>query len=125
METTNTKSKTLAKTLTLNKIDYFNMHLSLVNCLLPVKMSHKEIEILACALSFDGILANDRFSTTGKKIIRQTIKPEISHPGLSNYMKSLKQKGFLVEKEGRLEIIPLLHPNKTQQDYMFRLIAKN
>ena len=117
------ENKPITKTLSLDRIDYFQTHLSIVNCLIPVKLTPKEIEVLACFMSFTGTLAEDRFSTTGKKIVRETL--QISHQGLSNYMKYLSDSGFLIETNGRTEILPLLQPNIDQQVYMIKLARKS
>lgn len=115
--------KPIAKTLRLDKIEYYVTHLSIINCLLPVKLTQKEIEVLAWFMSFDGILANDRFGTTARKIVRQELS--ISHQGLSNYLKSLVQKKFLIEDGEQYKILSILHPNKDEQGYMLKLININ
>jgi len=81
-----------------------------------------EIKILAYFMSFSGELANDRFSSTGRKIIRDNLS--LTHQSLSNYMRSLLDKKFLLEKNGILTILPLLHPETTEQQYMIKLINK-
>jgi DNA-binding MarR family transcriptional regulator len=112
--------KPIFKTLKLDKIEYYVTHLSIINCVLPTKLTPKEIEVLAWFMSFDGDIARDRFGTTAKKIVRESLN--ISHQGLSNYMKSLSDKKFLLEQNGNTSILPLLHPDKNEQTYFLKLI---
>ena len=109
----------ITKTLRLEKIEYYITHLSIVNCVLPVKLTPKEIEVLAWFMSFDGDMAKDRFGTKAKKTVR--IAMTLTHQGLSNYMRSLADKKFLLERDGKMEILPILHPNKDKQKYMLTL----
>ncbi len=112
--------KPIVKTLKLDKIEYYITHLSIVNCLLPIKLTPKEIEVLAWFMSFDGILAEERFGTTARKIVRKELK--ISHQGLSNYMNTLTTKQFIIEEGKGFKILPFLHPDQQEQAYSLKLI---
>lgn len=109
------------KVVQLSKVRYYETHLSLVNALIPRKMTPKEIEVVSRFMSLDGSIADiDRFGTSAKKIIKEQLG--LSDGGLGNYMKSLKDKGFLVVKEGRTLIHPILENDPTEQAYQFKLI---
>lgn len=110
----------ISKSLILNNEDYFRVHMEIINPLLPIKLSPKEIEILAIFMTFTGTLEQDKFSTTGKKIVREKLK--LSHQSLSNYIASLVKKGFLVESDNKLELRPILFPHKEEQTYLIKLI---
>lgn len=110
----------IIKTLRLEMFEYYTTHLSIVNCLLPVKITNKEIEILSLFMCFDGILEDDRFGTTAKKMIRE--KLGLSHQGLSNYITSLKEKKLLSIENEKIKILPILHPNREEQAYMIKLV---
>ena len=110
----------LKKQLRLDKYQYYTTHLAIVNALLPIKLTPKEIEVLGIFMSFEGELAKERFGTTGKKLVKDKLK--LSQPGLSNYIKSLLKKGFLKKISGNMEILPILHPEKEVQSYQFKLI---
>lgn len=110
----------IIKTLRLSKIDYYHTHLSIVNCLLPRKMTPKEIEVLAAFMSLEGAIALHRFGPTAKKLIMQELK--LSPAGLSNYITSLTDKGFLIKTGDITNILPLLIPEEDVQYYKFRLI---
>jgi len=106
----------IKKELTLSAIEYYNTHLQLINPLLPVHMTPKEIEVLANFMSFTGLLAEDRFGTTAKKKVKEKMK--LSNAGLSNYMRTLKDKGFVKEDS----ILPILFPENGSQLYQFKLV---
>jgi len=112
--------KHIVKTLRLEMFDYYQTHLSIVNCLLPSKITNKEIEILSLFMCFDGILEDDRFGTTAKKMIRERLA--LSHQGLSNYITSLTKKKLLSVENEKIKILPILHPNRDEQSYMIKLV---
>lgn len=113
--------KPLIKSLTLSDKEFFITHIHIVNALLPVKLSQKEIEVLAVFMSFTGTLAQDRFSTTGKKMVKEILN--LSPQSLWNYIKSLKEKKLVYPNgQNKLEIMPILFPqNRNQQKYIIQL----
>ena len=70
-------------------------------------------------MSLEGDIANDRFGTSARKIVRSQLN--ISPGGLGNYLKSLRSKGFLKEEAGTFVILSILHPSPEGQGYMFKL----
>lgn len=108
----------IQKILKLNKNSYYETHLSIINTLLPVKMTPKEIEVLARFMALEGDIAKQRFGASAKKIVKEQL--ELSSAGLSNYMISLNDKGF-INKE-TMEILPILIPDNEEQVYMFKLV---
>ncbi|MHA1197729.1 MAG: hypothetical protein ACTSQF_00030 [Candidatus Heimdallarchaeaceae archaeon] len=66
-------------------------------------------------MSFTGILAEDRFGATARKKVKTTMK--LSNAGLSNYMRTLKDKGFITTNK----ILPILFPENGSQLYQFKL----
>lgn len=111
----------IRKTLKLKKEDFYKKHLLIINHILPVQMTNKEAEVLACFMSLEGDLANDPFSTSGRKIVMR--KLNIKPGGLGNYLDAFKRKGFVLENKTSkdLRIIPILIPNKETQLYQFKL----
>lgn len=109
----------LVKILKLNNDDYFIQHLAIVNSVLPVKLTPKEIEVLGTFMSFTGELGERRFEATARKIVMD--KLGLSPGGLSNYLKSLKDKGFVKNNE----ILDILFPEKEEQIIVFKLINKD
>lgn len=109
----------IKKSLKLNKSDYYTKHLLIINHILPIQMTPKEAEVLAAFMSLEGDLARDPFSTTGRKLVRQ--KVGISAGGLGNYLDQLKEKGFILENNKDLKILPILIPENRIQGYQFKL----
>jgi hypothetical protein len=111
--------KIIIKALNLDLHNYYVTHLNILNAIFPVKLTPKEIEVLAVFISFEGDLAELRFSTTGRKIVKQRLN--ISDGGLGNYINSLKEKRFIREGTNGLYIIPLVFPESKEQSYQFKL----
>ena len=109
----------IRKTLRLSKEDYYKKHLFLINHILPIQMTLKEVEVLAAFMSLEGDIAKDPFGTSGRKIVREKVK--ISPGGLGNYLEQLKSKGFIIEEKKQLSILPILIPEKKVQGYQFKL----
>jgi len=111
--------KEIKKLLKLSGIQYYQMHLSIINCLLPVKLTPKEIEVLSCFMSLTGDISRYRFGPSAKKIVMATMK--ITPAGLSNYMTSLLEKGFLQQTGDEITMLPILMPENGEQTYLFKL----
>ncbi|GHV61220.1 hypothetical protein FACS1894195_1400 [Bacteroidia bacterium] len=108
---------------TVPKSEYFEKHLSILNPLLPYELTRNEIKFLSMFMSFSGELATDRFSATGRKIVRKAMG--LSFPNMSNYLASLTKKEFIFEnKDGVLDIQPILFPDSNEQLYNIKLICK-
>ena len=112
--------KALSKRLELPVSEYYKVHLNIVNSLLPIKLTPKEVEVLALFMSLQGDIAKDRFGSTAKKLVKQELS--LSDGGLSNYIKTLKQKGFISPTN---EIPTLLTPNVDKQEYFLQIINKD
>ncbi len=110
------KIKMIKKVLKLGSLEYYNTHLQIINPLLPIHLTPKEIEVLAYFMSFDGVMEVDRFGTTARKIVKE--KLNLSNAGISNYMKSLKTKGFISDND----ILPILFPSNGTEQYQFKLV---
>jgi hypothetical protein len=109
--------KAISKKLVLNSKAYFIIHLSIINALLPIKLTPKELEIIALFMSLQGDIAKDRFGTTARKLVMKELG--LSDGGLGNYLKALKEKGFISKDN---EILSMLIPNNEKQEYFFQLI---
>lgn len=114
----------LRKRLDLEKIPYYETHLSLVNCILPTRLTPMEIKVLAAFMSLEGDVAQYRFGTTGRKIVMNQL--DLASAGLSNYIKSMLIKKFLIKKvDNQYEIWPILIPEAKEQMYVFKLVNKS
>lgn len=107
---------------TLEGTDYYKKHLAIINPLLPVQMTNKEIEVIATFLEVESELGIYTFSSIGRKKIRS--KLNLSHGGLSNYIRDLKLKEFLIETDGELSVQPILKAEPGAQFYQIKIINK-
>lgn len=114
----------IKKIMNVTKEDYYVVHLSIINPLLPVRMTPKELEVLGTFMSLTGDIAEaDRFGTTCKKIVKE--KLNLSDGGLGNYIKTLKEKGFIYySMDGKLSILDVLQADEKSQGYMFKIIEE-
>lgn len=110
----------IRKVLKLNKTDYYTKHLLIINHILPIQMTPKEAEVLACFMSLEGDIAEDPFGTSGRKIVRTKLGG-ISAGGLGNYLRQLQEKGFILKQGDVLNILPILIPSRLVQGYQFKL----
>ncbi len=118
--------KEIRKLLRLNKSDYYETHLYLINCVLPkeIRMTPMEIKVLAGFMSLEGDVAKFRFGPTGKRLVMHSVNPDkpLSAAGLSNYISSLINKGLIVKSTDVINIVPLLELEGNEQIYMFKLV---
>ena len=114
----------IKKILELEEDVYYSTHLSIINPMLPLSLTPKEIEVLASFMSLKGDIANvDRFATSCRKIVKK--KLNLSDGGIGNYIKSLRAKGFIKQnEEGILYIPKVLFAENNIQSYMFKIIKK-
>lgn len=116
-----TVNKIIKKKLVVDRYLFYKIHLSLINPIIGLNLTNREIEVLACFMMLDGDLENNQFSTTGREIVRD--KLNISFSGLSSYLKILKDKGCIIvnNETQKWEIPNVLKPNKKEQIYAFKL----
>lgn len=114
----------IKKTLTLSEEDYYTTHLSIINPMLPNQLTPKEIEVLGAFMSLKGdIVSSERFGTSCRKIVKKRLT--LSDGGLGNYIKSLKEKGFiLLNEEGIMYIPRVLFADNDVQGYMFKIVIQ-
>lgn len=111
----------IKKQINLTGEDYYIKHLSIINSMLPVQMTTKELEVLGTFMSLEGDIADrDRFGTTCRKIVKE--KLNLSDGGLSNHLKSLKEKSFIYSiGDNKMAILDVLLADESQQGYMFKI----
>ena len=107
----------IRKTVNISKDLYYVKHLEIINPLLPIRLTEKEISILACFLE----LKEDVFSPYNKFMIKEKLK--LSDSSLSNYLKSIKNKKFILcNTDGIWYINPVLLPDSEYQEYNFKIV---
>ncbi len=114
----------IKKIISVPREQYFIQHLSIINSMLPVRLTPKEIEVLGSFMSLKGdIVEEDRFGTTCRKIVKERLN--LSDGGLGNYIKALRDKNFIYTNEdGNLTIQEVLMADENNQSYLFKIIEK-
>jgi hypothetical protein len=110
----------IRKVLVLDRRSYYVTHLSLLNCLLPVTMTPMEVNVLAEFLALEGEITTYRFGPTARKVVMQEL--HLSPSGLSNYMRTLTDKGFLENDDGVLTVVATMLPEPLEQFFRVRLL---
>lgn len=114
-------SQPIQKVSKLNKVAYYATHLAIINAFLPVKLTEREMQVIARVMSFEGEMAQDKFGTSARKILKTDLS--MSDGGLGNFLKSMRDKRVIRENpEGKLDIHPILRNNPIEQVYNFKLI---
>jgi len=82
------------KVFRLDGLDYYRKHLEVLNTLLPVKLTDKEIDIISILLDRDiSDIEDDLLSTDIRRRLRETLN--LSHANISTRLKKLEEKGFI------------------------------
>lgn len=115
----------IRKSVTAQGSGYYAVHLSIISGLLPVKLTQKEIEVLAEFMNLDEKIVEDgRFNSVARKKVRESLN--LSPGGLGNYLKSLLEKGYLVKSDvtRKISVRDWLVPARDAQLYQFVLQNK-
>lgn len=107
--------KKVSKTISLDSSNYYRVHLELINPILPVRLSDRELLVLSCMMG-----VGDCFSKEGRKKVRE--KMGLSFGSLTNYIRQLKDKGFILGEDGDYRINGLIVPNGDSQEYYFKIV---
>lgn len=112
--------KPIQYSFSLNNFEYYKKHLSIISCLLPTKLTIKEIEVLSAFMSLDkGIIKDDMFNMLSRKLVKQ--KLGLSSASLSNYLRILLQKKVIDNKGGILVMKSFLIPGDKNQGYQIKI----
>ena len=117
--------KIIQKSFNLENQDYYIMHLNIVNAILPVKLTDKELEVLAAFMGLEKNLIEENYfnPVARKKVLK---KVGLSPAGLSNHLKSMIDKGFLSKNDitNTITIKQFLLPEEDGQGYQFKIVKK-
>lgn len=114
--------KIIQKSYKVKNDDYYKLHLTIINAVLPVKLTDKEIKVLASFMSLEkSLIKEDNFNSVARKQVKD--KLGLSPGGLSNHLKSMINKGFLSKNEitKRITIKEFLLPEDKIQGYQFKI----
>jgi DNA-binding MarR family transcriptional regulator len=118
--------KIIQKSFKLDKQQYYQKHIEIINTFLPIQLTEKEIEILSHFLSLEkNIIEEDIFNSFARKIVKN--KLNLSAGGLGNHLKSMIEKGFLNRNEftNRISIKDFLIPEENSQGYQIKISKQN
>ena len=116
--------KVIQKELKVGLDEYYKLHLTIINSILPVKLTDKEIEVLAAFMALDkSITEEDTFNSFARKKVKEKLD-NMSAGGLGNHLKSMIDKGFLDKKEmsNKITIKNFLLPEDNNQGYQFKIV---
>lgn len=109
--------KIISKSLVLHGSSYYVKHLEIINPLLPRRLTEKEIEVLAEFMFLD---LEDRFSSEGRKLVME--KLGLSFASMTNYLSSLRKKGFLIKGiNNTYDIVPVMLCDRDKMVYNFKI----
>ncbi len=113
----------IRKKMSFNRLEYFKKYIEIVSIILNVPLVEMEINVLASFLSLDkGITEDYMFNTVARKKVMESLK--LSPGGLSNYIRSLISKGYLLKSEinDSIKIRSGLFLKNDLQDFQIRLV---
>lgn len=116
--------RVIQKELKVTSSDYYLIHLNIINSVFPVKLTEKEIAILAGFMALEHTITGvDMFNSYARKIVKERLGG-MSSASLSNHLKSMLDKGFLTKDEetNRIFIKEFLLPEEDWQGYQFKLV---
>jgi DNA-binding MarR family transcriptional regulator len=114
--------------LKVNRYDYYVKHLEILNIVLPedkfpMKLSSKEIEVLAAFMSQDkNLIEEDMFNGVVRKKVMD--KLNLKPGGLGNHLKKMIEKKFLTKNEltKRIVLKSFLSPVDNHQGYRIKIV---
>lgn len=112
----------IQRLLKLDRMGYHVKHLTILNTILPMHLTEKEVEVLAAFMSLDSaIIKKDMFNTVARKEVREKLQQ--SPGGLGNHLKSMIAKGVIDKDEitKQLTVKEFLIPNPGVQYYKIKL----
>lgn len=112
--------KIIQKGFELPKLEYYQTHLKIVNAILPIGITSKEIEILSWFLTLPK--SDTMFSTPNRKAVIKALS--LTDGGMSNHLKNMKKKGLLKREDDNLVIVPALLPDERLQGYNLKIKIK-
>lgn len=101
----------------LNKKEFIPKYLKLINVILPLPLTNKELEILSAFMELEGdLVENDRFGTQARSYVREKFGFK-THSNLDNYIKYFKNKGVIFsDRNGKLQINPKISIPKNEKE---------
>ena len=115
--------KVIQRDFELEKLEFYKTHLRIVNAILPVNITNKELEIMAEFLILPKELTNgNMFNTLARREVIKRLG--LNDGGMSNHIKNMKKKGYIVKQGEYYGIAPALLPDQEVQGYNLKLKIK-
>mgnify|MGYP000860670222 FL=1 len=110
--------KVISKSVVLSGSLYYRRHLELINPMLPRRLTEGEINVLSEFMFLNNV--DDKFDKVGRKAVMD--KLGLSFSGLTNYLSSLRKKGFIIKNaKGSYDIVPILLCDNDKMVYNFKI----
>lgn len=110
--------KVISKSIVLSGSLYYKRHLELINPMLPRRLTEGEINVLSEFMFLGDV--EDRFDKTGRKAVMD--KLGLSFGSLTNYLSSLRKKGFIIKNvKDSYDIVPILLCDNDKMVYNFKI----
>lgn len=116
--------KVIQRVFELSQVEYYQTHLKIINTVLPLNITDKEIEVLSHFMVLPPeILKYDNFNSLARSRVKESLN--LSDAGLSNHIKSLRNKKFVRAEGKNLFIEKALIPDNSKQGYNLILKIKD
>ena len=110
--------KVISKSIVLSGSLYYKRHLELINPMLPRRLTEGEINVLSEFMFLGDV--EDKFDKTGRKSVMD--KLGLSFGSLTNYLSSLRKKGFIIKNaKDSYDIVPILLCDNDKMVYNFKI----
>ena len=107
-----------------DRFDFLEQYYSLMNLFFPEdkRMTGTEAKVLACFMSVEGELAEiDRFGSSSRKLV--TKKLGLTASGISNYTRSLRDKGIMeLDKNGDFTVPAIFNAPYVETTVIIKLV---
>lgn len=110
--------KVISKSIVLSGSLYYKRHLELINPMLPRRLTDGEINVLSEFMFLGDV--EDKFDKIGRKVVMD--KLGLSFGSLTNYLSSLRKKGFIIKNaKDSYDIVPILLCDNDKMVYNFKI----
>lgn len=113
--------KVIEKDFELDSLSYFKAHLGILNALLPIHITHREVEILSHFWSLPvEVRSPNMFCTEARREVSKVLG--LNGGSMSNHLKNMRKKGLLLRDGDYFVIAPALLPSDSVQSYRLKLV---
>lgn len=104
-----------------SKVEYISRYIHILNSFSKDKLTDPQIDVIANFLALDGdLIRENRLSTDARTHVRRQLG--MSHSALTNILKRIKDKGYLMSVNGKDKFHKLLIPPEDKKLFKIALI---